>query len=337
MKSIELTGSRFSKLLVLRKAENKRYGNSRPVSCWVCKCDCGNIVERTTQDLKRGLTTNCGCSNLRTKDLSGNKYWKLTVIKQVESFKGKRRKWECLCHCGNKVIKSSTSLTSGEAKSCGCWRYSNPNQKRGGVEKGTFIQKEFVGKTIGKLTILERVRKPDEKKSHTPYWLCKCECGNTKIVSSSTLKNKTIIASCGCVKRKRGSGVKPRKPKKLKKIITNEDLAKRIFGRYKRGSEIRGLEFELTFDEFKSLIENNCNYCGIEPQKSITSKKALKPYRYNGVDRVNNIEGYTRSNSVSACTSCNYRKKADNKEDFLDWVSSVYKHSILNTTSNKNG
>jgi hypothetical protein len=55
---------------------------------------------------------------------SGDRYGRLIVIKEVESHiqpNGKiRRKFKCLCDCGNNVTTQLVSLRSNRTKSCGC-------------------------------------------------------------------------------------------------------------------------------------------------------------------------------------------------------------------------
>lgn len=52
----DLTGQRFGKLTVLRRAVVE--GNK---TIWCCKCDCGNEVNVSATNLKRGRTHSCGC------------------------------------------------------------------------------------------------------------------------------------------------------------------------------------------------------------------------------------------------------------------------------------
>jgi len=56
-KIIDLTGQRFTRLVVLK--QNGR-SKSRDV-IWLCKCDCGKETSATGVDLKRGTTKSCGC------------------------------------------------------------------------------------------------------------------------------------------------------------------------------------------------------------------------------------------------------------------------------------
>lgn len=53
------------------------------------------------------------------------------------------------------------------------------------------------GKRFGRLVVLKRA---DNTKKGMTYWLCKCDCGNTKIVRGTHLQAGKI-KSCGCLVR----------------------------------------------------------------------------------------------------------------------------------------
>lgn len=55
----------------------------------------------------------------RAKDLRGQKFGRLTVIKRAPN-KGKRVTWECQCDCGNVAYVESRQLIEGKTNSCGC-------------------------------------------------------------------------------------------------------------------------------------------------------------------------------------------------------------------------
>ena len=59
---LDLTGQKFGKLTVLTPAKN--IGTK---TAWLCRCDCGTEVTVTTQRLRDGHRTSCGCD----KDLFG--------------------------------------------------------------------------------------------------------------------------------------------------------------------------------------------------------------------------------------------------------------------------
>ena len=55
-KKIDLTGQRFGRLLVIREAGRK---NGRVA--WLCRCECGNEIVVSGDNLRREHTQSCGC------------------------------------------------------------------------------------------------------------------------------------------------------------------------------------------------------------------------------------------------------------------------------------
>lgn len=111
---------------------------------------------------------------------------------------------------------------------------------------------------------------------------------------------------------------------KKSKILHKEDIKMRekiyhktLQGRYKllRNSAVkRNKILELSFEEFCEIIKQPCNYCG-ETEKRI------------GIDRVDNIKGYTKENSAPCCNPCNMMKKTMSKDDFLTHIEKIYKYN----------
>lgn len=67
----------------------------------------------------------------KLKDLTGQKFGKLTVIGRDEYRKGNITYWLCKCDCGNEKVLSIArgSLTQGATQSCGCIRHNTKKQK----------------------------------------------------------------------------------------------------------------------------------------------------------------------------------------------------------------
>lgn len=57
----------------------------------------------------------------KLKDLTGQKFGKLTVIERAEN-QGKYTCWLCKCECGTLITVRSTNLLTGNTKSCGCYK-----------------------------------------------------------------------------------------------------------------------------------------------------------------------------------------------------------------------
>lgn len=91
-----------------------------------------------------------------------------------------------------------------------------------------------------------------------------------------------------------------------------------VLSYYKSGAKRRGLEFQLTDDDFKLLTQSCCTYCGSGP-KSIV-KSATEIYIYTGLDRRDNEKGYTCENTIPCCTLCNWMKRNLSYESFLKHV-----------------
>lgn len=56
----------------------------------------------------------------RIKDLTGQKFGRLTVLEHIYVDKKPYSRWVCQCECGNRVIRPRGDLVSGHSKSCGC-------------------------------------------------------------------------------------------------------------------------------------------------------------------------------------------------------------------------
>lgn len=116
----DFIGKKFGEFTVLSKVENSK------IRKYKCQCSCGSIKEVNAYNLKDGLSTNCGCKrketlgNMFKKDIKGQKFGKLTVIKECGSNAFGKNTWLCKCECGNETIVTTGSLNSGSVISCGC-------------------------------------------------------------------------------------------------------------------------------------------------------------------------------------------------------------------------
>lgn len=119
---IDLTGQQFGYLTVIKRVENV----GKQVR-WLCRCKCGNEKIVYGTNLRRGLTTSCGCyrkeklAQEKLQDLTGQKFGKLTVI-GLNHYNSELRQyyWDCECECGGRAIVYSGHLKSGHTQSCGC-------------------------------------------------------------------------------------------------------------------------------------------------------------------------------------------------------------------------
>lgn len=113
------------------------------------------------------------------KDLIGQRFGKLTVLKELEKVKNGSRVWLCKCDCGNTKEVTTRDLNNHRVASCGCSKGSS---------------KPLIGKKFGRLTVIADTQ---EKQGTAKMWLCRCECGKElKVRTDSLTSGRTI--SCGC-------------------------------------------------------------------------------------------------------------------------------------------
>lgn len=112
----------------------------------------------------------------------------------------------------------------------------------------------------------------------TPAWICRIHGEEIKI-----LKERDLA-------RRKGTRTPP--------LLAGLN---RIYSSYKRRCRLRNTYFELTVEQFHTISQKPCSYCGCKPANG--GKK--QPYIYNGIDRKNNERGYTLSNSIPCCAKCN--------------------------------
>lgn len=118
-KIIDLTGQKIGRLTVIER------DISRKGVYWYCKCECGKIKSIKSNSLTSGVSKSCGClqADLRTNNIVGRRFGKLTVISRTEKpngIKNTHAYWKCKCDCGKIVIAQGTQLKRGNIQSCGC-------------------------------------------------------------------------------------------------------------------------------------------------------------------------------------------------------------------------
>ena len=118
------------------------------------------------------------------KDMTGERYGSLVVIKRTENNHRGLARWLCKCDCGAETIVNGSDLRSGLTKSCG-----------GRIHKIGMNVDDLTGKRYGRLVVLSR---GENAKNGAVRWVCKCDCGNTTVVYRSALQSG-LSKSCGCL------------------------------------------------------------------------------------------------------------------------------------------
>lgn len=167
--------------------------------------------------------------------------------------------------------------------------------------------RDFTGQRLGRLIPVSF-----EKKGNRIYWLCQCDCGNTKYINSRALgRREGPTRSCGCI----NSGFKSFSP--IKRRIN-----------YKHGQTIGGIRSSTykSWQDMKARCynENNKKYpdyggrgisvCDrwLESFNNFFEDMGTKPKSFE-LDRVNNNSGYFPEN----CQWASRRDQVNNRRNTL--------------------
>ena len=113
-KLIDISGRRFGFWLVQGRGDNKTNGQVQ----WSCLCDCGELRLVTSNSLRSGNSTSCGCNHV--PNLVDVLFGNLTVLRlDTTKCKGSRRYWVCQCSCGGMISVSTHKLRENITTSCG--------------------------------------------------------------------------------------------------------------------------------------------------------------------------------------------------------------------------
>lgn len=186
------------------------------------------------------------------------------------------------------------------------------------VTKPLFERLNLTGKQFGRLKVIERHHYTRRSDGGTLwYWRCVCSCGNEKYAATPKLTSGEL-QSCGCLRKERAFKQVP-----FLAEINADPLWQQndLYQLYKQ----RDHQLELTKQELFDFSQMVCHYCGEPPKNIITNPyRNRKPFTYNGLDRVDNTLGYTKSNVVPCCKMCNIAKNNHTVEEFKNWIKKVY-------------
>jgi hypothetical protein len=176
--------------------------------------------------------------------------------------------------------------------------------------------KDIARKRFGKLVVISIVESPKYITGRAKYWLCKCDCGRTKNISGTLLRNGHS-KSCGC------GNIATRFKRNGRTEINI------LYYGYKRSAEERNLVFDIDMELFSKLVKDKCFYCNNSPVQTLDYYKWTQGFTYNGIDRVDSSNGYTPNNCVSCCSKCNYAKRSMSSKDFYKWIKDIYNNLKL--------
>jgi hypothetical protein len=168
------------------------------------------------------------------------------------------------------------------------------------------------GKRFGRLIAIESI-----KRGKFVKWKCLCDCGTIKYIGTSLLiAGKT--KSCGCLRseiHRRGN-------------LPGESAMKKLYRAYRGHCKKVNRQFDLTIQQFNIITKQRCYYCGEEPFATVKGA-GNGDYSYNGIDRIDSMQGYVKENIVASCKHCNIAKQRMSQQEFLCLVKKIYNNLEL--------
>lgn len=187
----------------------------------------------------------------------------------------------------------------------------------------------MIGQVFGKLTVIEEVEPKiyagKARNFKMRMFRCACACGSTTVSRRNGLLYEGI-KSCGCARWSEMS-TNPIGRKEPGLAYLNY-----MFRYYKANAIKKDRVFDLTPEQFRSIVVQACEYCGVPPAPGSNLKsKRLKNVFHgtmarNGLDRRDSSHGYTVENCVACCRPCNIAKHTFSEIEFKTWVNRVHAH-----------
>lgn len=203
-------------------------------------------------------------------------------------------------------------VSCGDIKVVQYYNFMNHNPHKCTKCKIVERAKEETGQIFGTVEILgldhieEKPRKNDSKVDYYIYYKTKCTKCNKESVRLRNISQWKKTDGC----------------KKCNNIF-EESSYNSLYNSYKYGAKSRNINWNLSPEEFVSIITRPCFYCGSlgNPRNRDYSKNKLS---VNGIDRIDSSLDYTINNCVPCCTMCNYMKQDYSQDEFIKQIHKIH-------------
>lgn len=178
---------------------------------------------------------------------------------------------------------------------------------------------DLIGFRKGRLTVTDFSHSHEQPSGQKrAMWKVVCDCGVEKVISTSNLTHGNTV-SCGC---------------KLREGNHRKDHGEASFNHKYGAYEARArthkkkLAFDLTKDEFRTLVSAPCHYCGVVDSCNAKAKPTSNgAFASNGIDRLDSSVGYVLSNCVPCCKTCNLMKRDLPYAQFFEHLKRILNHA----------
>ena len=161
---------------------------------------------------------------------------------------------------------------------------------------------------------LEKEREKDNKKYKKKQDNLNMCLGCGKEIQELLDGAKGKVQRCvGCYKKLKKIE-ESRVPRDRNYLVENKANIDKYLASYIQGARNRNIAFELTKENFESLVSMACYYCAYYNENEVI-----------GIDRLNSKKHYTLDNCVACCKMCNFMKGTLSRNTFI-----LQAHKIAN-------
>ena len=131
---MDYTGQIINNILIIKRDEENLKnckGKSGVKPIYECQCTlCGRKFTQDIYSIRYRKNKNCGC-DFKKFHLENQKFGTLLVKKSLKANNHGEMLWECLCDCGEKVIRRSYYLMHHKNPTCNkCYRINISNRQK---------------------------------------------------------------------------------------------------------------------------------------------------------------------------------------------------------------
>lgn len=147
--------------------------NTRRITIWRCRCDCGGEARAVLTNLRNGNTQSCGCRQVEARtriaqDITGVRSGRLVAIKPTDQRHRGSVLWVCRCDCGGSRLATMYLIKSGTLASCGCatgrgsvLRSPELRSRKATIQNNRHARQKMASGSFTEAQVMERYKSQD--------------------------------------------------------------------------------------------------------------------------------------------------------------------------------
>ncbi len=165
---------------------------------------------------------------------------------------------------------------------------------------------DITGEKIGSWTVLQRGSNDQFGKVR---WLCRCDCGNERLVLSSNLRHNGSN-KCKTCAQWQGCG----------------EISSKYWSQLQRHAKARGYQFDIDIQETWSKFLSQARKCALTGRLIHFARRYGLDGQTASLDRIDPFQGYTRNNIQWVHKDINQLKGNLNEQEFISLCNLVTSH-----------